>query len=172
MNPNVTFWLSATLLLASIAIVLVAAFYDIATRTVPDWMALALAGLGTFERAIDGTLTAGLIAAVAIFCGAALCWRRGWLGGADVKLLAAAALVVPPSRVLDLLAVVALAGGILSMIYLIARRLDLAPALNRPRSLPARIARVECWRLRRHPTLPYVCAIAAGLVLTLIGTRP
>jgi prepilin peptidase CpaA len=166
------FWFSATLLSTCIVLVLVAALYDLATRTVPNWMAMALAALGIVQRSVDGTIGASLIAAVAIFCGAALCWRRGWLGGADVKLLAAAAVVVPPSQVFDLLTLVALAGGVLALFYVVVRRLGPAPKRHRPRSLPARIARVERWRLCRRPTLPYVCAIAAGLVLTLIGARP
>ena len=54
----------------------------------------------------------GLLAGLLVFLAGAFCWRRGWLGGGDVKLLAATAVLVPPSLVVNLLLDVALAGGV------------------------------------------------------------
>jgi prepilin peptidase CpaA len=89
------------------------------------------------------------------------------MGGGDVKLLGAAALLVPPATVPHMLALVAFAGGILALIYLVGRAVAPRPAGRRPHMLPLRILRAECWRIRRGGPLPYACAIAAGAALTL-----
>ena len=75
--------------------------------------------LGSSVRAVNGALIAGILASLVILCGAAFCWRRGWLGGGDVKLLAASAMLVPPTLVVRLLLDVAVAGGILAIVHLV-----------------------------------------------------
>ena len=155
-----------------VAVVFLAALHDLASRQVPNWMALAVLVFGAACRYLDGTLLEAAAAGTAVFVLAALCWRRGWMGGADVKLLGATAVCVPPADLFHMLALIAFSGGVLGLIYIVAARIGPEPAARRPAWLPARIARVECWRLRRNPTLPYVCAIAAGLTLTLAGTSP
>ena len=117
---------------------------------------------------IEGNLIAGLWTAIAVFVIAAFCWRRGWMGGGDVKLLGATALAVPPGSVPMLVFVMGMAGGLLSLFYLAARRLVHAPSATRPRSLVARALRVERWRIRRGGPLPYACAIAAGGLFVLL----
>ena len=61
---------------------------------------------------IDGHLVAGLSLGLAVFAASTLCWKRGWMGGGDVKLLSAAAIFVPPLHVGDMLVAVTLAGGV------------------------------------------------------------
>ena len=90
------------------------------------------------------------------------------MGGGDVKLLGATALAVPPGSVPTLVFVMGMAGGLLSLFYLAARRLVHAPSATRPRSLIARALRVERWRIRRGGPLPYACAIAAGGLFVLL----
>jgi prepilin peptidase CpaA len=153
---------------ACILLVVLAALHDLAARTVPNRLALLVAILGLLARAIQGNLVIGVAAAAAVFALAALCWSRGWMGGGDVKLLGASALAVPPVLVPTLVIVMAIAGGILSLFYLTARRLVPAPSLTRPRSFPARVLRAETWRIRRGGPLPYACAIAAGGVFVLL----
>ena len=70
-------YLQVSLLLASSAIVLAAALHDVAARTVPNWMAAALAVLGLLVQATTGHLIAGIIAGLIVFIAAAFCWRRG-----------------------------------------------------------------------------------------------
>jgi prepilin peptidase CpaA len=154
--------------MASVALLLLASLRDLSARTVPNWLSATLGVAGVLARAMDDDLAAGLLAATAVFVVAAICWRRGWLGGGDVKLLGAAATAVPPGSVLTLIVVMALAGGGLSLFYLAARRLVPAPAAQRPGSLMARVLRVECWRIRRGGPLPYACAIAAGGLFVLL----
>jgi prepilin peptidase CpaA len=155
------------LLFAGAGILIAAAMHDCAVRTVPNWMAAALAVLGIAARGIDGSLPCALLAGLIVFSTAAFCWRRGWLGGADVKLLGAAALIVPPASVYNLIMAVALTGGALALSYLGLRRLVPVPRPIRPATLVARIARVESWRIRRGGPLPYACAIAVGAVIIL-----
>jgi prepilin peptidase CpaA len=164
-------WLSLVtsgLMLCSAGLLLVASLHDIVARTVPNWVAGALAVLGIGLRAVAGSLLAGLCAGVVVFVLAAICWRRGWMGGGDVKLLAASAIVVPPPLVVSFIAAVAMCGGVLAAFYLIARRVVAAPRTARPHSLLARVLRVERWRMHRGGPLPYACAIAAGGLFILL----
>ena len=167
--------LTSALTLISVTVLLVAALHDLVARTVPNWMALALALLGLAQRAVAGSIPGGLIAGLIVFILAALCWRRGWLGGGDVKLLGAASMVVPPSNVPAFICAVALAGGILALMYVSANRLAASRNLHpRPRPGPAamglfrRALRAERWRIRRGGPLPYACAIAAGFIVVVL----
>jgi prepilin peptidase CpaA len=107
-----------------------------------------------------------------VFVVAVLCWFRGWLGGGDVKLLGAAALAVPVTGVASFILGVGMAGGVLALLYLLARRLVPAARVSTPGSLAARVWRAECWRIRRGGPLPYGVAIAIGGVLTLLQGGP
>lgn len=156
----------------ALAILCFAALHDVIARTVPDWMPLALAAIGIVERILDGRLIAGLLSGVLVFVLTGLCWRRGWLGGGDVKLLGAAAIVVPPAIVPPFAVAVALAGGVLSAVYLVVGRLlPKRPgigAMGRRITLLSRATRAEIWRLRRGGPLPYAVAIAAGGLFVLL----
>ncbi len=161
-------------LAAGVALLLAAALHDIAARTVPNGMALALAIAGLLSRIADGTILMSVVAGLSVFLAATVCWRRGWMGGGDVKLLGAVATMVPPHAVFSLLAFIAFAGGGLALIYLAGRRRagkrrTETPG-RRPSGLPARVLRAESWRMRRGGPLPYACAIAAGVLITLFQT--
>jgi prepilin peptidase CpaA len=113
-----------------------------------------------------------------VFAGCWYCWRRGWIGGGDVKLLSACAMLVPPASVPELVLATSIAGGALALFYLCLARLLRASATAQPTRLQAngqppptglvgRIWRVERRRIRRRLSLPYACAISAGVLLTL-----
>ena len=127
-----------------------------------------MALLGAALRFQDGQLAPSLAVAALAFGGLYLLWHRGWIGGGDVKLLAATTLLAPPGQVLDLLLAVSLAGGALSAIYLLLIRLRLSPLPAGPRTPLRRVLRAENWRIRRRGPLPYACAISAGGLLTLL----
>jgi prepilin peptidase CpaA len=156
-----------------IALVLVASLHDIVARTVPNSLVLILAAVGIVMAVLGGHLTGSLIVATGVFVLASLCWRRGWMGGGDVKLLGAAALGIMPSSVFTFAAAVAIAGGGLAIFYLVARRLVTTAVSRRPDGLLSRALRVEQWRIARGGPLPYACAIAAGAVyVNLSGGAP
>ena len=148
---------------------LYAALHDVAFRTVPNWVSVVVVMAGGLLRAMSGTLIAGLIAGLLVFFGAMFCWRRGWLGGGDVKLLAAATVLVPPSLAGNLLISVALAGGVLAIIYLALARLVRQPRYAaRPPGLLRRIVRTEHYRIYRRGPLPYASAIVAGVLFVML----
>jgi prepilin peptidase CpaA len=159
------------MLAAAFALLCVASLNDIAVRTIPDLASFGVIGIGIALRLIDGTLFPGLVAYAAVFALGALCWRCGWLGGGDAKLLAACALLVPPTLVPQLVLATALAGGLLACLYLALGRMTTLWSVpvhaGRSRTLVVRICRAEWWRARRRGSLPYGCAIAAAAMFTL-----
>ena len=144
-----------------------AAVHDMAARTVPNRLAAAVAGCGLVAQFANGDLMWSILAALAVFVTAAFMWRRGWMGGGDVKLLGAAALLAPAASVPAMLAATALAGGALALPYAIARRRLKPPRGARPPNLLARAWRAERWRLGRGGPMPYAVAIACGTIFVL-----
>jgi len=154
------------------AILCMAAVHDVLARTVPNWMPIVIAAIGAIESALGGRLIASLLVGAFVFILSGLCWKRGWLGGGDVKLLGAAAVAMPPMAVPPFVAAVALAGGVLGLAYLALGRLIPAAVLRRPVARPIgllpRAWRLERRRLSRGGPLPYAVAIAAGGLFVLL----
>ncbi len=158
----------SSLIAALIASALVAAaLHDIAARTIPNRLCLAVSLAGLLDRALAGELAAGLTAMLLVFALLVVVWRLGALGGGDAKLLAACALVVPPGNVPAMLLATALAGGAIALAFLAARPLVASHVPPRPAGLPGRVLRAEAWRVRRGGPLPYAVAIAVGTLFTL-----
>jgi len=161
--------------LVSAALLLFAAWRDLASRTIPDGVSVGLAVLGLAAHAAEGDGAAlGLSAATAalLFLVLVLLHARGALGGGDVKLASALALGLSPLATLDFLLATALAGGALALAYIALGRL-LADArhllpLRAAAALPRRVLAVEQRRIRRGGPLPYAAAIAVGGVATLL----
>ncbi|WP_323990942.1 prepilin peptidase [Nguyenibacter sp. L1] len=146
-----------------------AALRDIAVRLIPDWL-VSLVALSSISLAIiRHHALAGLISGGILFCLGFACWSRGWMGGADVKLLGAVGLAIQPRQIPDLVLAVTLAGGVLAVLYLMARTFVAERGGGAiPRGRIARVLRIERWRLHRGCPLPYVCAIAVGSVIVLL----
>ena len=129
-----------------------AAITDLASRRIPNALCVALAALalGRLVLTAPGLAAAAAdlgVALAALITGAAL-FARGWLGGGDVKLIAAGVLWVGHEGAGAFLMLTAVAGGLLAMIWLLRRALsaDLDP---------------------RAGALPYGVAIAiAGVAVT------
>ena len=145
-----------------------AALHDLAVRTVPNCFPATLVALGLVARALAGDLLPGLAVALLVFGGAALLWLRGIMGGGDVKLLGAVALVAPPAKCPDLLLMTALCGGVLAMLYLALSYLVARPECGRRHTLLGRLLKAERWRLSRRGPLPYATAIAGGSLISLL----
>ncbi|MEM1051798.1 MAG: prepilin peptidase [Pseudomonadota bacterium] len=140
-------------LLVALAIALLyAAFTDIRSRTISNWLNLAIAivapvfwwasGLSLWP---DVAIQLGVaIAAFAVF---AAMFAFGMMGGGDVKLLTALALWIEPNAFLQLLLVMAIAGGLLTIA----------------------MAFVHAMRKRKEKlAIPYGVAIAIGALWTLL----
>jgi prepilin peptidase CpaA len=160
--------------LVSAALLLLAAWRDLASRTIPDGVSVGLAAFGLAARAAEGgAMALGLSAATAalLFLVLVLLHARGALGGGDVKLASALALGLPPLATLDFVLATALAGGALAVAYLALGRLAggwrLLP-LRATAPLHRRVLAVEQRRLRRGGPLPYAAAIAVGGIAILL----
>ncbi|WP_267382483.1 MULTISPECIES: prepilin peptidase [unclassified Sphingomonas] len=100
---------------------------DARTREIANWKNAAVALLApVWWWALGVTPWPGiaeqlLLAAVvfAVFCA---CFHMGWMGGGDVKLLAALALWLPAGVFLTMLIVMSLAGGVLTLAMLTEQR--------------------------------------------------
>jgi len=165
----------------AIALLLYAALHDLVARTVPNWLPLCVLALGAFARLMDHTLETGLIVAGATFAVLFAIWVLGYMGGGDVKLWAATALLIPPQwrPELNFFFMVFLLGGVLGLVYLalwplLRRRRKAAAAVLpvAPRGLVRRALRAEAWRIARRGPLPYACAISAGAILSLLPAFP
>lgn len=161
----------AALLAIPAALLLVyAALHDIAVRTVPDWVPLCLLGLGAASRLADHSLARGLAVSLCTFLVLFILWLRGLIGGGDVKLWSASALLIPPAiqPEADFFTRVFLIGGTLALLYLAMRRLVPRPRASRRGGYFRRALRTEAWRIRRRGPLPYACAIAGGAIMTFL----
>ncbi len=159
------------LILAGAVLLLFAAVHDIGFRTVPNRVSAALLVCGILLRLIDGgahELMWGLLCGGSVFIVTYACWRFGWMGGADVKLLTAAAVFVPPIMVPTLLLATSIAGGLIAMVYVVGSLVAPRPGAERPSGLLRRALRCELRRLRRRGPLPYAAAIATGGVFAIV----
>jgi prepilin peptidase CpaA len=158
--------------LAASALLLLAAWCDVATRTIPDGISVALAALGLATRAAEGAVPAGssLLVAAGLFAAFLPLHARGAFGGGDIKLITALAVGLPPLSTLDFLVATVMAGGVLGLVYLSLRRLpEPSPLAPRPDAWPPRrVLSLERRRISRRGPLPYAVAIAAGGVVTLL----
>jgi prepilin peptidase CpaA len=157
--------------LAALPLLAAAALSDIACRRIPNALAalVALAGLVRQSLAGGAALGVALPVAMVVLLGGTLLWLRGALGGGDVKLLAATALLLPPALVPAQLLAVALAGGALALLHLALRPcLRGLRADGRPRGALRRALRREGRRIRAGAPLPYGVAIALGTAFMLM----
>ncbi len=156
------------LILAGAALLLCAALHDIGFRTVPNRVSAAILVCGLILRLLQSEMLGGVLCGAAVFVVTYACWRFGWMGGGDVKLLTACAVFVPPAMVPTLLLATSIAGGAIALVYLFGSRLAPKPGAARPEGLVRRALRCELRRLRRRGPLPYAAAIATGGFIAIV----
>ncbi len=163
MTPFIFFILVAAPLLCF------AAARDVATRLIPDWVSLSIAVAGLFTRAAFGFSEAGIsfIVACGLFVLLLPLAMRGWLGGADVKLMSAMAVGLAPHETWLFIVATVFAGGALGLAYIIGRFLVPETRVVAGGTLLRRVLAVEAWRIRRRGPLPYAVAIAIGGLIVL-----
>lgn len=134
--------LATALRIASVAILTVAAVGDVRRRVIPDLLTLVVfaAGIALRLSSHAAGFWVSALAGAAVYVALAVLVHANVIGGADAKLTAAVSFLVPAVKVPGLLVDIALAGGALSLLYLLARQL----------------------RPRINATLPYGVAIVAG----------
>ena len=164
---------------ASAIPLLVAALTDLNDRRIPDRVTIAVAalgvGLGLLIR--PGSAWLSLVVAAVVFCGLAVLSHRRIIGGGDVKLVSALTLLVPPTGVGRLLVDIALAGGVLSCLYLAARfrlKVQATPDVSPAARQGSGRAQASGWavainaerrRIAAGAPMPYALAIFGGACL-------
>ena len=155
------------------SLLIFAAARDIATRLIPDAIPVALVLLGLLSRLMLGWTDAGLSLLIGLLLFAMLLplAMRGWLGGGDVKLIAAMAVGFAPHETWIFIVTTVFAGGVLGIVYIIGRYLVPETRVAGGGTLLRRVLAVEAWRMRRRGPLPYAVAIAIG-GLVVLNTLP
>ena len=153
--------LTATILAACI----VAAATDLTTRRIPNWLTAALAMFALATHAAGGWGSFGV--SLAILCCVTVlglfAFNRGWLGGGDVKLLAAGAAAFGWPDCIAFLIYTSLAGGVISLIVLLRRREAWAALYEGLVALNgARHGAIGSPAPAKGIMLPYAFAIASG----------
>jgi len=164
--------LTDSALALALCLLAAAALSDVAFRRIPNGIAAALGLIGVVRHGAFGVAALGvaLCAAATVGAAAAALWHRGLLGGGDVKLIAAAALLVPTASVPALLLAIPLAGGVLALAHLALRPVagGFGARAVRGASVPRRLLRHEARRIARGAPLPYGVAIAAGAAFVIV----
>jgi prepilin peptidase CpaA len=127
---------------------------DVVTRSIPNTvvavLAASFAGFAVFAGLPIIEVFAHFCCACIVLAGGFVLFFYSLLGGGDAKLLAGAALWFGFENILPFLAAVALAGGLLTLIYIAATALR-----NQFQEVSGRL------------TIPYGAAIAAGALAVL-----
>jgi prepilin peptidase CpaA len=152
-------WLAAILF----SLLLFASLEDLWRLQIEDWLSAGVA-LGAFiGLAVVGPAAAlwqNLLLSALVLGVGTLLFRRGWMGGGDVKLLAACALWFDLAQGWKMLLAVVLAGGLESLLIMILRLLPWSEGFRRH----------VAW-LQTAEGLPYGVAIAAGMLWIGLAIR-
>ena len=144
-------YLSWACLAALMLLLVVAAVGDVRRFTIPNRLCAAVALLALPYWGASGTALWPAFAwqmgfALAVFAVLAALFALGAMGGGDVKLLAALALWLPVRAYAEMMMLVAIAGGALTLVLLIRHRAK---------------------RREGRPEIPYGLAIALGAAVIL-----
>jgi prepilin peptidase CpaA len=146
-------WLAGLLLL----LLLLAAVQDGWRLRISDWIS-GLIAVGAFAALVlDGPVSGlwqNFVLFVAVLAVGTFMFGRGWMGGGDIKLLAASSLWFNLADGWKMLVAIALAGGIEALLIMIVRRLPWSES-----------SRARALLLKRGGPIPYGIAIALGVAL-------
>lgn len=173
--------MTQTLAIALIVLSLIAAWWDIRHRRIPNWLTLSGLAIGLALRtpAGLGSVTMGIIGAFLAFALALPLFAVGGLGGGDVKLLAAVGAFLGPAQLALALVVMALAGGVMAAVAVIRHRAYKKTLLNLKTILSSGFGAgkrrqkgtlvVPTVRSPDALTIPYGVAIALGATASAVA---
>ena len=148
-----------------VGLMAVAAFEDFRRFTIPNWLTLGLCALWPVSLVAAPSLSSALAAlgcAVIVFLVGAVLFARGYIGGGDVKLLAAAVLWTGPAGLSSLLILTALLGGVLALILVSPLGAYLVAGARAQLGAPAPAPAIE------STPVPYGIAIAAASLILIL----
>jgi prepilin peptidase CpaA len=147
-------------------LVVAAAVGDMLTMRIPNWLnalvALSILPMAALAGMPLEVIQWHVLAGVVMLAAGFALFARGYIGGGDAKLMAAAALWVGWTSLLPFLLVTTLAGGVLAIVY---KLWQLVRTEHEVRDF-VWLRRV----LRADLQLPYGIAIATGAVWVYAGT--
>ena len=146
-------WLAVILFLLLAA----AAIQDGLRLRISDWIS-GMVAIGAFAAlALDGPVSGlwqNFLLFAAVLAIGTFMFGRGWMGGGDIKLLAASALWFDLSDGWKLLVAIAVAGGVEAITLMVLRRLPWSGTM-----------RAKLLLLQRGGPIPYGIAIALGVAV-------
>lgn len=161
-----------------LAALVLCALTDVRERIIPnEYVGVIAAGaLALAMTSWPGRLWISVVIAIVLLVVLGFFSRLRLIGGGDAKLISAVTLLTPPALVGQLLVAIAIAGGILSCVYLAARWQLRRTALAQnapPTSGDSVFARdavfaKECARIVAGQPMPYGVAIVCGAVFHFI----
>ena len=146
---------------------------DLKERIIPNELVLviALSGLFLCLTMRPGQICLSLVAGALVFLALGVLCRCEAIAGGDAKLMTAVTLLIPPGDIGALLMGIALAGGVLSCVYLGASYMVRNSCGASGDALPgsavssvAEWARVETIRIASRKQVPYAIAILGGVI--------
>ena len=146
---------------------LAAAYTDFTRRRVPNVLTFGLAAAAIASAAAFGPRTLGIAVAwyVATLLAGTVLFSRGWIGGGDVKLIAAGAATAAWPGAITFLLYVGFAGGVLAAAELIRTRRLRGALTELATAAYVGTLHQGVTLDRERQKLPYALAIAAGAIL-------
>lgn len=155
--------MNQAILIAVYALLIGAAIQDIATLRISNLFPITLIALFAawlYANGIPASIWQNGLVFLAIFVVGTAMFALRWLGGGDVKLLAAGALWFDFRGGIGMFVYMCLCGGLLGLILIFARRV-----------IPAAIRDGLGWPgLKPRGPIPYGIAISTGIALALLST--
>jgi prepilin peptidase CpaA len=114
--------LETVILLLGIAFFVAAAYGDVKTLRIPNWLVAAVAILGLFRVIVISDLSFALYTvgtSLTVLIVTILLFWRGFVGGGDAKLMTAAALLVGYHDLFNFLVLMSICGALLSLALLV-----------------------------------------------------
>jgi prepilin peptidase CpaA len=158
----------------ALAALVAGAYADLRDRIIPNELVclVAVSGLALGLVVRPGQIHISLLAAICLLFALGALAHFHVMGGGDVKLISATALVIPPADIGRLLVYIALAGGVLSCAYLLARDALGRGDLQGPhRGWRGWLSR-EGARIASGDSVPYGVAILGGFAGMIAGEIP
>ena len=154
--------LSSFVTISLCLLLMLAAVVDVWKLRIPNLFPIAiilLFPLWIYHAGSTPMLWQNAVVLLATFLGGALVFSRGWLGGGDVKLLAATALWFDFKGAAALFLFIAIGGALLSVVFILLRRI-----------VPARLTdKGNIPSLEARGPIPYGVAIAGGALLAILS---
>ena len=161
--------MALTFALLASSLLMLGAWRDITTRTIPDTVGLLLVAIGGVIRTFEGSVAImlSLGSSLALFVLLMIAYSRHAIGGGDVKIMTAFSVGLSPLASYQFVVATAVAGGLLAAVYFALSYMPGRAYRSERMSSLGRVLTIEAWRIRRRKPLPYGVAIAAGGIFIL-----